>query len=361
MAEIDVELLNVTKRWGNFVAVDNISLQVEKGAFCSLLGPSGCGKTTVMRMISGFESPTEGTVRIAGEDMGGRKPFKRPTNLVFQHHALFPHLTVAENIAFGLKIKKLPREDIQKRVTRMLELVQLPALGDRKISQLSGGQRQRIAIARALVNEPTVLLLDEPLSALDLKLREQMQLELKRIQNEIGTTFVFVTHDQKEAITMSDVIAVINKGVVEQMASSSDIYERPATEFVAGFIGETNLLKGNISAANGNAASLMCEGEEIRVKLDRALPEGTPISVSIRPERIALNPVAQDDANTYEATVRDAIYQGSVVHYRIVTAKGLELGVDITNSGRQVLAGIGDKVKIGWPIERGVPVVGSGA
>jgi len=359
MTEIDVELIDVTKSWGDFTAVKKVSLQVKKGEFCSLLGPSGCGKTTIMRMISGFETPTQGIVRIAGEDMSGRKPFQRPTNLVFQHHALFPHLSVAENIAFGLKIKKMPREDVQKRVKNMLELVQLPELGDRKISQLSGGQRQRIAIARALINEPTVLLLDEPLSALDLKLREQMQLELKRIQHEIGTTFVFVTHDQKEAITMSDVIAVINEGVVEQMATSSDIYERPATEFVAGFIGETNLLKGKIAKVNGKAATLACGGEEIRVQLEKNLPEGTALSVSIRPEKIVWGAVANDQTNAYEAIVREAIYQGNNVHYRVVTANGLEFGVDITNSGAHVPAAAGDKVMIGWPIERGIPVMGS--
>ncbi len=357
MTDIDVELLNITKSWGDFTAVKNVSFKVKKGEFCSLLGPSGCGKTTIMRMISGFETPTEGIVRIAGEDMSGKKPFQRPTNLVFQHHALFPHLTVAENIAFGLKIKKQPREEIQKRVNRMLELVQLPELGDRTIRQLSGGQRQRIAIARALVNEPAVLLLDEPLSALDLKLREQMQLELKRIQHEIGTTFVFVTHDQKEAITMSDVIAVINEGVIEQMASPSDIYERPATEFVAGFIGETNLFKGKIKKGSGTSASLMCDGEEIHVQLDEKLPEGTSIGVSIRPEKIIWGAVADEATNAYEATVRETIYQGNVVHYRVVTANGLELGVDITNNGGHQVAAVGETVNIGWPIERGVPVM----
>jgi len=358
MSDIDVELRNITKRWGKFTAVKNVSLQVEKGKFLSLLGPSGCGKTTIMRIISGFEQPTEGIVLIAGEDMTGKKPNQRSTNLVFQHHALFPHLTVTENIAFGLRIKKLPREDIKKRVIRMLELIQLPELGDRKISQLSGGQRQRIAVARALVNEPTVLLLDEPLSALDLKLREQMQLELKRIQHEIGTTFVFVTHDQKEAITMSDVIAVINEGVIEQVASSRDIYERPETEFVASFIGETNLLKGKIVNVNGNHTTLECAGEEIHLNLDQKLPVGSPLGVSVRPERIIWGAISDDLINTFAVTVCEVIYQGNNVHYRVVTANGLELGVDITNNGAHKLAGEGDRVQIGWPIERGVPVRG---
>ena len=356
MAEYDVELFNVTKRWGDFTAVRSVSLKVKKGEFCSLLGPSGCGKTTIMRMISGFEMPTEGKVRIAGEDMGGRKPYQRPTNLVFQHHALFPHMSVADNIAFGLKIKKLPKAEIEKKVKRMLELVQLPTLGDREIRQLSGGQRQRVAIARALVNEPTVLLLDEPLSALDLKLREQMQLELKRIQNEIGTTFVFVTHDQKEAITMSDVIAVINEGEVEQMAGSSEIYERPATEFVAGFIGETNLLKGKIIRANNDVARLVSDGEEIDLRLEQNFSEGSSIGVSIRPEKIVWDPAASDDSNIFDVTVREVIYQGSNVHYRVVTDKGLELGVDISNNGSHKLASVGDRARVGWPVERGVPV-----
>ena len=359
MNEIDVELKNVTKRWGDFVAVDNVSLQVEKGKFLSLLGPSGCGKTTIMRIISGFEQPTNGTVLISGQDMSGKKPNQRPTNLVFQHHALFPHLTVFENIAFGLKIKKLAANDIKKRVTRMLGLIQLPELGGRKISQLSGGQRQRIAIARALVNEPTVLLLDEPLSALDLKLREQMQLELKRIQHEIGTTFVFVTHDQKEAITMSDVIAVVNEGIIEQVASSRDIYERPETEFVASFIGETNLIKGKVIRTNGASVTVESSGEEIHLSLEQKLPIGSSLGVSVRPERIIWDATANELSNTFEVIVKEVIFQGSIVYYRVVTHNGLELGVDITNNGSHKLAAEGDKARIGWPIERGVPVRGN--
>ena len=357
MSSADVELLNVSKRWGDFVAVNDVSFEVKKGQFCSLLGPSGCGKTTIMRIISGFEVPSAGTVRIAGHDMMGKKPHQRPTNLVFQHHALFPHLTVAENIAFGLNIKKLDRDIVRERVKRMLDLVRLPDVGNRKITQLSGGQRQRIAIARALVNEPTVLLLDEPLSALDLKLREQMQLELKRIQHEVGTTFIFVTHDQKEAITMSDVIAVINRGVVEQMANATEIYERPKTEFVAGFIGETNLLKGQVVRTNGRSVSVICSGEEVRAELEGSCDKGMQLAVSVRPEKIAWNLEAGDRTNSYKATVREVIYHGNNVHYRVVTEKGLELGVDITNSGAHQFARQGDTVNVGWPIERGVPIV----
>jgi len=357
VSSADVELLNVSKRWGDFTAVKDVSFEVKKGQFCSLLGPSGCGKTTIMRIISGFEMPSEGTVRIAGQDMTGKKPHQRPTNLVFQHHALFPHLTVAENIAFGLNIKKLDRDIVRERVKRMLDLVRLPDVGGRKITQLSGGQRQRIAIARALVNEPTVLLLDEPLSALDLKLREQMQLELKRIQHEVGTTFIFVTHDQKEAITMSDVIAVINHGVIEQMADATEIYEHPKTEFVAGFIGETNLLKGKVVRTNGKSASVMCGGEEVRAELKETCTEGMLLAISVRPEKIAWNTTSGDRVNSYDATVREVIYHGTNVHYRVATEKGLELGVDITNSGAHEFAQEGDKVKIGWPIERGVPIV----
>jgi spermidine/putrescine transport system ATP-binding protein len=361
MTAIDVELTDVTKSFGAFTAVKGVSFSVKKGQFCSLLGPSGCGKTTIMRMISGFEQPTSGAIRIGGVDMTGRKPYQRPTNLVFQHHALFPHLNVAENIGFGLRIKKRPKKEIEQRVGRMLELVRLPGVGGRKISQLSGGQRQRVAIARALINEPTVLLLDEPLSALDLKLREQMQLELKRLQHELGTTFIFVTHDQKEAITMSDVIAVVNQGRIEQMADSTEIYERPKTEFVAGFIGESNLLKGEIVRANGGAATVNCGGEEIAVELGRAPEIGARCSVSVRPEKIIMEPSQGERMNVLAASVRERIYQGNVVHYRVVTDKGLQLGVDITNNGAHVAAVEGSLVRIGWPVERGVAIVDGGA
>ncbi|MEM3514100.1 MAG: ABC transporter ATP-binding protein, partial [Candidatus Hadarchaeum sp.] len=242
--KIDVEVKNVTKKFGEVIAVDNISFTVEKGQFFSLLGPSGCGKTTTLRMICGFETPTEGEIFIDGKPMTNVPPYKRPTNLVFQNLALFPHMNVYDNIAFGLRIKKVPEPEIQKRVKEMLELVRLPGYEKRKISQLSGGEKQRIAIVRALVNRPAVLLLDEPLGPLDLKLREEMVVELKRIKREVGTTFIYVTHDQGEALTMSDKIAVMNKGKIVQMGTPLEIYERPNSKFVADFIGGTNFFEG---------------------------------------------------------------------------------------------------------------------
>ena len=264
MTSIDVELTNITKRFGSVVAVNDVSFGIRKGEFFSLLGPSGCGKTTIMRMVSGFETPTSGTIRIGEEEMQDRPAFRRPTNLVFQHLALFPHMTVFKNIAFGLEMARVSKAEARTRVGEMLDLIQLSEYGERRIDQLSGGQMQRVAIARALVNRPTVLLLDEPLGALDLKLREQMQLELKRIQREIGTTFVYVTHDQKEAITMSNRIAVMNHGVVEQIGDASEIYENPNTAFVANFIGETNLFQGRVGASDARNLTLESEGMSIR-------------------------------------------------------------------------------------------------
>ena len=284
----DVEVSHLTKRFGDFAAIDDVSFAIQPGEFFSLLGPSGCGKTTIMRMIAGFEPPTAGSVHIAGRDMSGIKPFQRPTNLVFQHLALFPHLSVARNIAFGLEMNGVSKDEIRSKVADMLDLVHLAGFGERRISNLSGGQKQRVAIARVLVNRPTVLLLDEPLGALDLKLREQMQLELKRIQREVGTTFIYVTHDQKEAITMSNKIAVINHGRIEQMDSSAAIYERPRTAFVASFIGEAKLLAGTLTARAGSVGTIALGDAEIRAELDFEVRPGDRISLSIRPERLRL-------------------------------------------------------------------------
>src|SRR5512145_1230470 len=246
MSNTDVELQNITKRFGDFIAVDDVSLDIKDGEFFSLLGPSGCGKTTCLRMIAGFELPSEGEIKIRGKSMGDTPPYKRPVNTVFQNYALFPHMTVFENVAFGLEMQKVSRAEIKTRVKEALEMVRLPQLADRKPRQLSGGQQQRIALARALVNRPQVLLLDEPLSALDLKLRKAMQLELKELQHQVGITFIFVTHDQEEAITMSDRIAVMNEGVVQQVGAPREIYESPRNRFVADFIGETNFIEGEV-------------------------------------------------------------------------------------------------------------------
>jgi spermidine/putrescine transport system ATP-binding protein len=353
MTEIDIQLDRVTKRFKKVTAVDNVSFTIPKGSFFSLLGPSGCGKTTVLRMISGFEEPSTGQILIRGRDMSGVPPFKRPTNLVFQHLALFPHLTVTENISFGLEMKKKSRTDITRAVGEMLELVELPGFGKRKIDQLSGGQKQRVAIARALVNKPTVILLDEPLGALDLKLRNQLQLELKRIQREIGTTFVYVTHDQSEAITMSDHIAVMNKGRVEQIGPSRKIYEQPETVFVAGFIGETNLIEGTLVDKTN---MIHCEsGMQILVKPGPPFQTGK-VMVNIRREKIRMGQNAENLDNRFEGRVVDMVYQGDSSTYTVLVAEQTILTVTQQNSDAGKIFKKGQPVVVGWPIENGIVI-----
>ena len=351
---IDVELRNVTKRFGDVVAVDGVSLQIEKGEFFSLLGPSGCGKTTIMRMVSGFETPSQGEIEIGGQNMRNILPFKRPTNLVFQHLALFPHMTVFKNIAFSLEMSGVAKSEIRKRVGAILDLIQLPGYAERKISQLSGGQKQRVAIARALVNEPTVLLLDEPLGALDLKLREQMQLELKRIQREVGSTFVYVTHDQKEAITMSDSIAVMNQGVVEQIGDSNEIYERPRTAFVAHFIGETNLFSGRVTAATGGTVVVDCAGLSIKTEARVPVSGGHTVNVSVRPEKIRIDRDLGGLENAYEVVVEEVIYQGSSTNYQTRLAEGRLVTVTVQNAEMDGGFKVGESVRIGWQSEKGI-------
>ena len=258
----EVRLVELTKRFGDLVAVDRVNLDIREGEFFSLLGPSGCGKTTTLRMIGGFELPTSGRIELRGHDITHEPPERRPVNMVFQSYALFPHLTVADNVAFGLRRRKVPDPDVRRRVGAALELVRLQGYDRRRPDQLSGGQQQRIALARALVCEPTVLLLDEPLGALDLKLRRQLQVELKRIQIEVGITFVYVTHDQEEALALSDRIAVMNGGRVEQLGSPEELYDRPATRFVADFIGTTNLLAGTLESVSTTGAVVRLEGGE---------------------------------------------------------------------------------------------------
>jgi spermidine/putrescine transport system ATP-binding protein len=266
LPEVDVRLVDVTKKFGEHVAVDRINLEVEDGEFFSLLGPSGCGKTTTLRMIGGFEQPTSGLIELKGQDVTWLPPFKRDVNTVFQNYALFPHLTIFENVAFGLRRKAVKGNEVKRRVTEMLKLVELPGFESRRPNQISGGQAQRVALARALINRPAVLLLDEPLGALDLKLRKQMQVELKRIQQEVGITFIYVTHDQEEAMTMSDRIAVMNRGHYEQLGDPEVLYERPMTRFVAGFLGVSNLLPATVIGRDGTYASAKLAAEtEIRV------------------------------------------------------------------------------------------------
>jgi spermidine/putrescine transport system ATP-binding protein len=327
---VDVRLVDVVKQYGEAVVVDHIDLEVHAGEFFTLLGPSGCGKTTTLRMIGGFEAPTSGLIELKGEDVTWLPPYKRHVNTVFQNYALFPHLTIYENVAFGLRRTKVSDADIRTRVTDMLKLVELPGYERRKPTQLSGGQAQRVALARALINRPSVLLLDEPLGALDLKLRKQMQIELKRIQQEVGITFIFVTHDQEEAMTMSDRIAVMNKGRYEQLGDPASLYERPRTRFVSGFLGVSNLLSTTAEGTDGDfAVSHLADGTPIRVPA--ALTEGlTTYQIGVRPEKIRLleptDPIP-DDVNQLQGTIRDVSYLGVSTSYTIETRGGGTIAV----------------------------------
>ena len=290
---VAVGLYGVTKRFGNMVAVDDVTIEVAQGEFFSLLGPSGCGKTTSLRMIAGFEEPDSGRVVLGDRDIVGVPPYKRNVNTVFQSYALFPHMTVFDNVAFGLRRKKIPSSEIREKVPRYLALVQLDGYEKRRPAQLSGGQQQRVALARALINEPAVLLLDEPLGALDLKLRKQMQLELMRIQREVGVTFIYVTHDQEEALVMSDRLAVMSYGHVEQIGYPEDIYERPATRFVAGFIGTSNIVETNVTGRAGDLLELEAGPHDrllVEPPPDRALRPGDPLAFTVRPEKLLIAP-----------------------------------------------------------------------
>jgi spermidine/putrescine transport system ATP-binding protein len=287
----DLHLEDLTKKFGDFVAVRNLTLTVPDGSFFALLGPSGCGKTTTLRMVAGLEDPTMGRIQIGDQDITNLRPYKRPVNTVFQSYALFPHLTIFENVAFGLRRRGV--KDYQQKTRDMIDLVQLGPYSARKPAQLSGGQQQRVALGRALINEPGVLLLDEPLGALDLKLRRQMQIELKRIQTEIGITFVHVTHDQEEAMTMADTIAVMNQGVIEQMGAPGDLYENPVTTFVANFLGQSNLIMTDIIDASGPEVVVDCQGQKIGVTAERCHANGRKAWLGIRPEKIFASHVGE--------------------------------------------------------------------
>ena len=300
-------------------AVDNVSLQIHDGEFYSLLGPSGCGKTTTLRMIAGFEFPTEGEVSIRGKIMGLTPPYLRNTNMVFQNYALFPHMTIARNVAFGMEMKKVSKAEVKRRVQEALELVRLSGYGPRKPNQLSGGQQQRVALARALVNRPEVLLLDEPLGALDLKLRKEMQIELKTLQREVGITFVYVTHDQEEALTMSDRIAVMHRGKVLQEGSPTEIYERPNCRFVADFIGETNFLKGVVQEQEGERVTVLVAGHlPVVVETDHVVERGQEVTVAVRPEkiRLLLQP-AEGEHNSLLGQVEQIVYVGNDTRFHV--------------------------------------------
>lgn len=356
MSNIDVELQNVTKKFGEFTAVDNVSLEIKDGEFFSLLGPSGCGKTTCLRMIAGFELPTEGDIKIRGKPMGETPPYKRPVNTVFQNYALFPHMTVAENVAFGLEMQRVSRNEIKTRVKEALEMVRLPQLAERKPRQLSGGQQQRIALARALVNRPQVLLLDEPLSALDLKLRKAMQLELKELQHQVGITFIFVTHDQEEAITMSDRIAVMNEGLIQQVGAPIEIYERPNNRFVADFIGETNFTEGEVLEADAVKTTVdLGSGTQIFARPTSGLNAGQAITVAVRPEKISLHRTEPDDKPSVPATVEEAVYIGTDTRYTARITERHHVVARVQNVGGTLDQAQpfqrGDQVYLSWPIE----------
>jgi spermidine/putrescine transport system ATP-binding protein len=336
----EIRLIELVKRFGPVVAVDGVSLDIRAGEFFSLLGPSGCGKTTTLRMIGGFELPTSGRILLRGRDISMDPPDKRPVNMVFQHYALFPHLDVGDNIAFGLRRRKVDKREIGARVAEALALVHLEGYERRRPSQLSGGQQQRVALARALVNRPTVLLLDEPLGALDLKLRRQLQIELKRIQTEVGITFVYVTHDQEEALTMSDRIAVMHGGRVEQVGRPEELYERPASRFVADFIGTTNLLCG---AVEPDGWIRLDSGERIQAAHD-GLAAGTSVEVSVRPESIELVPSAA--AGALPGTVEQAAFLGASLAYQVRTAGGLVLSVQAPKTG--IRLPVGSDVAVSW-------------
>jgi spermidine/putrescine transport system ATP-binding protein len=343
MSEYAVELKEVSKHFGLVVAVDGISLFIRDGEFFSLLGPSGCGKTTTLRLIAGFELLTAGEVYIGGRLQGETPPYRRPVNTVFQNYALFPHMSVFGNVAFGLEMQKVRKEEIRQRVLEALEMVRLPGIENRKPGQLSGGQQQRVALARALVNRPKVLLLDEPLGALDLKLRKAMQLELKALQHRVGITFIYVTHDQEEALTMSDRIAVMNQGRVLQVDTAEEIYERPADRFVADFIGETNFLEGEVKGRRAGEAAVVVDGVlTLHVPIERGVGMGDEVTVAIRPEKISIH-AEPPDLRAVPGIVREVVYTGTDTRYLVrLTGKTIV-------TVRQQNVGIGDAVQ--FPVD----------
>ncbi|MGE3876120.1 MAG: ABC transporter ATP-binding protein [Parvibaculaceae bacterium] len=356
MAEAIVSLRNVTKTFpGGVKAVDDVSFDIAQNEFFALLGPSGCGKTTLLRMISGLETPTGGRIIIGGEDMALTPPNKRPTNMVFQSYAVFPHMTVADNVAYGLKVTGVPAEETRRRVGEALEMVKLTHLATRKPDQMSGGQRQRVALARALVKRPKVLLLDEPLSALDAKLRDEMRLELTRLQENVGITFIIVTHDQDEALSMASRIAVMDKGAVQQIATPAELYEQPASRFVADFIGKVNLINAQVVSAT--AKKLVCDAKglgKVELPHDGKAPGGA-IAIAVRPEKLKISEgqPKTPKAIKAEGKVRDVAYYGDTSHVVVRCNDDLELSVNVQNDSRAGGSGVerGQKVWIHWAPE----------
>ena len=353
--EAVVAIDGVTKKFGHILAVDDVTLNIQQGEFFALLGPSGCGKTTTLRMIAGFETPTSGRILLEGQDVSYVPPYRRNVNMVFQHYALFPHMNVFENVAFGPKTKGLSRKDVQARTMEVLRIVRLEEFARRKPSELSGGEQQRVALARALVNYPSALLLDEPLGALDLKLRQAMQLELKRIQREVGITFVYVTHDQEEALTMSGRIAVMNEGRVEQLGTPEEIYDRPASRFVAGFIGMANLLPAKVEHADGSAVSLTlpAEGRTLVIVENRTFRIGDSALLVLRPERLQVSAEKPDSecAGHVRARIKDLVFQGPVLRLTLQCRDGREIVMVIPSQNRPTVAGAGDEVWVTWAVE----------
>ena len=351
MTTHDVEFRNVSKHFGDFVAVDRVDLQVEKGAFLTLLGPSGCGKSTTLRMIAGFLHPTEGEVLIAGEVMGTRPAYRRESSMVFQDYALFPHMSVLDNVGFGLKERRESRPAIEEKVGLMLEVVGLTAFGGRRPSQLSGGQQQRVALARSLVLEPTVLLLDEPLGALDLKMRRHMQVELKNLHDRVGVTFIYVTHDQEEALVMSDRIAVMNHGRIEQIGPSQELYENPRTRFVADFIGETNLMAGKVEALDRETVRVASGALTLFGRRPAEIGPGDAVHVSIRPEKIRSGDECGNCETTTEGEIVDVVYKGSEIRYELRLRDGSLLTYDEQTKHHSRRFAIGDSLEVGWAAE----------
>ncbi len=342
-----LEIRALVKSYGDFKAVDSIDLTVPEGSFFALLGPSGCGKTTTLKMVAGLEQPTSGAIYIGGDDISRLRPYQRPTNTVFQNYALFPHMTIFENVAFGLRRRKV--DDVKAKVMEMLELVELSHLAQRKPTQLSGGQQQRIAVVRALVNRPKVLLLDEPLGALDLKLRRQLQLELKRIQADVGITFIHVTHDQEEAMTMADTIAVMNKGKVEQLGAPVDLYENPRSAFVAGFLGQSNLISAQIVSRDHDVLVLDFEGTRLTMPVARAASTERDIEVGVRPEKIQISEpgTAAPGLNIIDGVIIDASFVGVSTQYLVRTKGDEEISVFSQNTATS-LRRVGDQVTLSW-------------
>ncbi|MBQ1025867.1 ABC transporter ATP-binding protein [Micromonospora sp. C95] len=345
----DLRLANLSKTFGAFTAVDELSLTIPQGSFFALLGASGCGKTTTLRMVAGLEEPTSGQVLLGDRDITRLRPYKRPVNTVFQSYALFPHLDIFENVAFGLRRRGI--RPVHGPVRQMLSLVQLDGYERRRPAQLSGGQQQRVALARALINHPQVLLLDEPLGALDLKLRRQMQIELKRIQVEVGITFVHVTHDQEEAMTMADTVAVMNAGRIEQLGTPAEIYEFPATAFVANFLGQSNLIAADVSGGNGGDLLVTAHGARFSVPSARSRADQGPVFLGVRPEKLQLAAAAgQVPAGNQhlEGSITDASYVGVSTQYLLRTGWGTELSVFVANTGAQERFAVGERVVAHW-------------